>query len=62
MLFGLVTSYILIYKTSIQIQKLNAWIQITRARRILRKKLTMSTYLLTLRPLLVEGPKRISLV
>jgi hypothetical protein len=61
MLFGPVTTLIRIRKTSIQTQKPNAQIQTMRARRrISRKKLIMTTHLLTLRLLLAGGHRKIS--
>ena len=60
MLFGPVTALIYIRKTSIQTQKPNAWIRTTRVMRIPKKKLTISTYLLTLRLLLAGDHKKIS--
>jgi hypothetical protein len=59
LLFRPVTTLIHIHKTSIQTQKPNSQIQ-TRAKRISKKKLMMSTYLLTLRLLLAGGHRKIS--
>ena len=60
MLFGPVTALIYIRKTSIRTRKPNARIRTTRVMRIPKKKLTISTHLLTLRLLLAGGPRKIS--